>query len=646
MKLSTQKRNHLIKVHEISKEWKEFIAKHSFEAGEVKMITVANYGYLDLILNLIHTLQLTNTKYKILVITYDQKLVQALSTYPCIPVWFIDEKLSSEAVAFKRTDWNSVTRFKLLAVWFVLSAGHPVFYVDPDIAFLRDPDVSVAELNRNKETDVWFQFGKPYCSGVIYARPGVTANALFHPDEWTSSVMDDETYLTHQVTKKNAIVKTLDRVEYPNGLYWKQPEEAKDIINNRKSVLFHFNYISGIDAKISRMREYNCYIETMRVVNVPKVFQSPLREVCIHRNGTAYPPHHKGDHLEEYFERLIIDTHKTRLIKSEAHYLPVHWTAMAVAGRQDQLISLRNWCNKLFTGKGKFFTLVQHCKGIQQSVGVEIPDGRVKIYCTSNPCHTAAAIKRVPAISVPAISVPATAATVKPQKQKRVAQRRTQRQWKRVPRPVKPPVPLLLPAIDDNHNMVSVQPVAATRFERLQDCITVPLVSSPHPHRHDQRPPRDLLTSFIGNLDIHPIRQRMARAMLNKERVIIKSGDYKNIDSALEFETLMLRSEFALCPRGFGTTSFRLSEAMEFGCIPVYISDVFSIPFTGIFPFEEICVLIRPDEIETLYDKLSAITDEKKQKYRDNINKHYERLFSLQGSCRTILREYIEKQLL
>jgi len=32
-------------------------------------------------------------------------------------------------------------------------------------------------------------------------------------------------------------------------------------------------------------------------------------------------------------------------------------------------------------------------------------------------------------------------------------------------------------------------------------------------------------------------------------------------------------SKFALCPRGYGKTSFRIQEALQYGAIPVYISD-------------------------------------------------------------------------
>ena len=45
------------------------------------------------------------------------------------------------------------------------------------------------------------------------------------------------------------------------------------------------------------------------------------------------------------------------------------------------------------------------------------------------------------------------------------------------------------------------------------------------------------------------------------------------------FVELMSRSVFALCPRGYGRTSYRMYEALQLGCIPVYIHDEPWLPY-------------------------------------------------------------------
>ena len=52
------------------------------------------------------------------------------------------------------------------------------------------------------------------------------------------------------------------------------------------------------------------------------------------------------------------------------------------------------------------------------------------------------------------------------------------------------------------------------------------------------------------------------------------------------FLDILTRSAFALCPRGYGKTSFRICESLEVGVIPVYIYDDPWIPFGHKLDFE------------------------------------------------------------
>ena len=171
--------------------------------------------------------------------------------------------------------------------------------------------------------------------------------------------------------------------------------------------------------------------------------------------------------------------------------------------------------------------------------------------------------------------------------------------------------------------------------------ITVPLVSGKHIHAGGKR--RDLLACFIGNINIHPIRQKIQQAMRHHDNVIVKRGSNSSSANVSEFVTLMQRSVFALCPRGFGTTSFRLTEAMDFGCIPVYISNTFSIPFEKILDIKDVCIIVKEDQIHGLHKKLQNIPQDHIDRYRENIAKYKDKHFSLEGCCRTILFDHIEK---
>lgn len=663
--------------------WKAFIA--SVPPGEHVWLTVANYGYLDLLLNLYYTLQRSVTdqvRAKFVVITPDQRLVSELKIYPCIRVFHINYRpwvingVSSNAVAFKQDDWNAITRFKLLAIHAVLKSGRPVFYVDPDIAFIQDPSEHIKKLRADT---FYTQEGDPYCTGVIVSHPTKHAEEIFEPDSWRMCGQDDETYVKiavkQQISKRkidSRLFETLDFKMFPNGKMWKVNaltgvEQATAAVQESRCLLFHFNHISGIEAKIERMRDMKCFYPVMKVAKVPEQFKPALASVCVERNGSTYPPHHQPheDHLEEACEKIVNETMQTRLISSTHIYLPIHWTAISVTKDKNLLSELQDWCQRFFEThkKDRFWTVVQHCKGLFGSCGVAVPKS-LKIFMTSDP-HGAVSLsfndrnlRRMPL-------TPKRLPPGKPNPKAEAMRRATQTQHNSVNRTRQPTAMERQRVAKFNQawerargrtavsttnaegrrqsSARQVTPQRGSGMEQPCQCITVPLVSGKH------TPPvetvtRNVLASFQGCLEVHPLRQELRAVMSNIDDIVVRNGLYRSDADVKSFRELMQRSVFALCPRGFGTTSFRLTEAMDYGCIPVYISDKFSIPFEDHpdFNIHDVCILVTPDKIGDLEKRLRSITMEEMERMRANIERHRERFFTLEGCCRTIVFDYID----
>jgi SAM-dependent methyltransferase len=117
---------------------------------------------------------------------------------------------------------------------------------------------------------------------------------------------------------------------------------------------------------------------------------------------------------------------------------------------------------------------------------------------------------------------------------------------------------------------------------------------------------KEILLSFIG-AKTHPIRTRLVDEL--RESGWAASLDIVPYD---EYLNILQRSTFALCPRGYGVTSFRLYESMAYGCIPVYISDKFIEPFN--LPFDDYGIKITPDRIKYIPEILRLVDVEKMQK--------------------------------
>jgi hypothetical protein len=93
------------------------------------------------------------------------------------------------------------------------------------------------------------------------------------------------------------------------------------------------------------------------------------------------------------------------------------------------------------------------------------------------------------------------------------------------------------------------------------------------PAAHD----RDLLFSFVG-ASTHPVREQVFGLqhpdglVERTEGYVFWSQDHEDARRKA-FRSAMGRSQFALCPRGHGTSSFRLYEAMAAGVAPVIVAD-------------------------------------------------------------------------
>ena len=154
----------------------------------------------------------------------------------------------------------------------------------------------------------------------------------------------------------------------------------------------------------------------------------------------------------------------------------------------------------------------------------------------------------------------------------------------------------------------------------------IPLICQPH--QDVPRGTRTVFASFVGNMT-HKVRQQLmhfrTRAGFEIHRKTMPIKPYCE---------MMARSVFALCPRGYGATSFRICEALQFGAIPVYISDQFIVP-VGL-NFEDYGVIVHINDVPRLEQILRSITPEEIAKKRQFGKLIYENFYTYEG-CRSLI---------
>lgn len=160
----------------------------------------------------------------------------------------------------------------------------------------------------------------------------------------------------------------------------------------------------------------------------------------------------------------------------------------------------------------------------------------------------------------------------------------------------------------------------------------IPLLCDPH--RGSPKQVREYKVGYVGR-DTHPLRVRMNRVLSHLPQYKISVNlDYNRTEV---FRDVLYNSVFALCPRGFGPASFRMYEAIQMQCIPIYISDQFWLPFVEYIEWDKMCLLVDGSEIDTIPRRVDAILES--GEYQNMINygqEIYEKYLTWDGCLNTI----------
>ncbi|MFA6544399.1 MAG: exostosin family protein [Limisphaerales bacterium] len=144
-------------------------------------------------------------------------------------------------------------------------------------------------------------------------------------------------------------------------------------------------------------------------------------------------------------------------------------------------------------------------------------------------------------------------------------------------------------------------------------------------------PAKDIRVSFMGQLDGYS----NVTGTRGKMKEVMQGHAY--LGQGPGWRDIMGRSVFSLCPRGLGRASFRMYEALSVGSIPVYIwDDVEWLPWRDELDWSEFSLSVNVAELDSLPQRLAAISDEQIRRMQRRIAELYDDYFTLPGVCRQI----------
>jgi hypothetical protein len=173
-----------------------------------------------------------------------------------------------------------------------------------------------------------------------------------------------------------------------------------------------------------------------------------------------------------------------------------------------------------------------------------------------------------------------------------------------------------------------------------ENTVPIPLVCSKIKSDLIHNHPRDILASFVGSIT-HPIRSTLCEYYKGDKDILLSSRSWTpsvGVDNFNNFVYITSRSQFALCPRGYGLNSFRLYEAFQLGAIPVIITDRFYLPWEDEINWADIAVLVEVADIPNIKNILLDKSSEEIEAMQSSGKRLYEEYFTLDGVCNNILK--------
>lgn len=184
----------------------------------------------------------------------------------------------------------------------------------------------------------------------------------------------------------------------------------------------------------------------------------------------------------------------------------------------------------------------------------------------------------------------------------------------------------------DDSVLIDFKDLDILRFEMSKNIgVQIPLLCQPHPYKFSGG--KKWFANFVGGRT-HPIRNTANRLMGSEGYYI----SYENHDIE-RYCRILHESMFTLCYRGYGLNSFRIAEAVQYGSIPVYISNDFIIPYD--MNFEYFGVIIKEEDADRIEEILQNIDPVEVVKKQDRLSEVYQKYYTYEANLKHII-EYLE----
>ena len=166
--------------------------------------------------------------------------------------------------------------------------------------------------------------------------------------------------------------------------------------------------------------------------------------------------------------------------------------------------------------------------------------------------------------------------------------------------------------------------------------------------------------SFIG-FRSHPVREKIFSLKPGPDVVIKKREKWhfflrrfrrriirvrfspKREEEKREYQDILARSRFSLCPRGTGPSTIRFWESLQAGAIPILLADAMALPNINGINWDDCIVRVPEKDVFSVDSIIRSISPEEERQMRENCL----RAFTLSCAGKNfvqMIRDYFEKK--
>jgi hypothetical protein len=128
---------------------------------------------------------------------------------------------------------------------------------------------------------------------------------------------------------------------------------------------------------------------------------------------------------------------------------------------------------------------------------------------------------------------------------------------------------------------------------------------------------------FMGGTGTHWIRPFLRDAMLTE------LGNRSHFGISSLWKRAYRRAKFILAPRGYGRNSYRLTEVLQAGMIPIYVYDDFIwLPYYDVINWSEFAVIVKWNEFNESLPRLKNTSVNRIREMRLRVRELYETHFT------------------